>query len=309
MSYPRSLLPLLLTLLAACGETREGASPTPAAAEGAVAVVDDAGDTVRLPRPARRIVSLIPSANETLLALGAGDRIVGRTRYDEAPELAALPSVGGGLDPSLETLLSLRPELVIAWASEKRSAVRYRLEEMGIPVFAVDPQDTADVFRSIHALGALTGRSPAADSLAASIRGELEEVRTSVAGRPRPSVFFVVWNDPPMTAGPETFVAQLIGVAGGRTVFPDLRANWPQVSMEEIVRRQPEVVVLPVGEDGALSLERLRAAPGWRDLRAVREGRVATVPANLVSRPGPHVGEAARALRDAIGSAAGGARP
>jgi iron complex transport system substrate-binding protein len=313
----RALGALLLPLLAACGEgAGEGASAPhadrAASLDSAVLAVDDTGDTLRLPAPARRIVSLVPSANETLVALGAADRIVGRTRYDEMPELASLPSVGGGLDPSLETLASLRPDVVVAWASEKRSAVRERLEEMGIRVFAVDPQDTADVFRTVARLGEITGRGRAADSLSAEIRRELEVVRASVAGRPTPSALFVVWHDPPMTAGPRTFIAQLIGVAGGRTVFPDLEANWPQVSLEEIVRRQPDVVVLPVGENPAQTVERLRSAPGWRELRVVREGRVAQVPANLTNRPGPNLGAAARALRDALHPAtpsAGAPRP
>lgn len=292
---------LFALAFAACGEgaapRRDAAAPP---AEGSVSRTDDGGRAVRLARPARRIVSLVPSATETLVALGARDRMVGRTDFDAGLGVDSLPSVGGGLDPSLERLAALRPDLVIGWETDGRAELRDRLVALGIPVFSVATEDTADVFRSIANLGALTGEARAADSLAASIRAELDAVRASVAGKARPSVFYLVWNDPPMTAGPRTFVAELIGVAGGQTVFPDVEALWPQVAMEEIVRRQPDVVVVPVGEAGAAKVEELRAASGWRELSAFREGRAVTVPTEVLNRPGPKIGEAARLLARAI---------
>jgi iron complex transport system substrate-binding protein len=269
-------------------------------ADSVVAITDDTGHEIRLARPAQRVVSLIPSATETLLALGARKQIVGRTRYDVAPEVMDLPSVGGGLNPSLEALTALRPELVIVWEGERSRGLRPQLEALGIAVFALAADDTTDVFRSIVQLGQLTGHSRAADSVAAAIRADLESVRASVRGRPPPSVFYVVSTDPPITAGPRTFIGQILELAGGRSIFPDVAKDWPTVAMEEIVRRQPEVVVLPEGEDPVRSLEALRTSSGWRELRAVSEGRVVRVPTELVNRPGPNLGRAARALRDAL---------
>lgn len=304
----RAALPLLLpALLGACAgeEPRARASSL---ADSAVSVVDDAGRTVRLARPARRIVSLLPAGNEALLALGAGDRIVGRTRYDEMPELAGLPSVGGGLDPSLEALAALRPDLVLAWEPPGGSRVRARLEELGIAVLALETRDTAAIFRTIHNLGHLSGRGAAADSLARHVRARLDSVRASVPPGPRPRVLYVVSVDPPMLAGTDNFLAELIGVAGGEPVGVSAghKGHSPQVSREELLRIRPDVVVLPVGEDPTASVERLRAEPGWREMPAVREGRVVTVPADLMNRPGPEIGESARVLRDAIRSVRGG---
>jgi iron complex transport system substrate-binding protein len=297
-------LPLLalLLLLPACGggdaPARAAAAPP---ADSAVTVVDDAGRTVRLPRPARRVVSLIPSATEVLLALGAGGRLVGRTDFDHGPGVDLLPSVGGGMTPSIEAVAALRPDLVLGWETRGDQSTRRRLEELGIPVFAVEVDDTVGVFRTVASLGRLTGRAPAADSLAARLRRELAEVRASVAGRPRPTVFFLVWNDPPMTAGAGTFISQVLGVAGGRNVFADVAGEWPNVALEEIVRRQPDFVVLPLGEKGgAHDVDRLRRSPGWRELRAMREGRIVTIDAELMNRPGPRLGEAARTLRDRL---------
>lgn len=289
----RAALLAAVLALGGCGraDARAGA---PA---GAITLTDDAGQTLTLPRPARRVVALIPSANETLLAIGAGGTLVGRTDFDHGPALDSLPSVGGGIDPNLEKLASLRPDLVIGWETHKPQ-VRERLRELGIPVFAVRTEDTTDVFRTLRNLGRLTGHAPAADSLAAHLRGELDAVRASVAGLPRPSVFFVVWNDPPMAAGPGTFISQLIEVAGGTNVFPDAREKWPTVSMEEVVRRQPRVVVLPVGESGSPRID-VRGA-GWRDLSAMRGRGPVLLPADQVNRPGPHMGETARLLRDAL---------
>jgi iron complex transport system substrate-binding protein len=301
----RPLAPLALALLAACAGDRR-ASEARAFASGvaprdsAIQATDDGARTVRLAGPARRVISLIPSATETLMALGATDRLVGRTRYDVAPELAALPSVGGGIDPSVEAIVALAPDLVLAWENDERRAVPGKLAALGIPVFSLRTVDTTDVFRGIANLGRLTGRDSAATELAARMRGELDAVRRSVAGRPRPAVMYVVFNDPPMTAGPDTFIGQLIAVAGGRSVFEDERALWPTVAMEEIVRRRPDLVVLPVGEFRANAVSTLRERAGWRDVDAVRAGRIATVPANLLSRPGPNIGAAARALRAAF---------
>lgn len=298
----RRRLPALLAataLLAACGDRGEGARAS-AAADSSVTLVDDAGRTITLPRPAQRIVALVPSITGTVVAIGAADRLAGRTDFDHGPAVDSLPSIGGGLDPSVETLVSLRPDLVLGWETSGRPELRDRLTALGIPVFAIKTEDTTDVFRAIRNVGRLTGRTRAADSLAASLRRELEEVRASVAGAARPSVFFMAWNDPPLTAGPNTFVSQVIEIAGGRNVFADATALWPTVSLEEIVRRQPDYVVVPVGEEGSGKLDELRRSTGWRELRALQQGRGVRVPSDVVNQPGPGLAEAARAMRDAI---------
>jgi len=265
-----------------------------------IVVVDDDGDTTRLAAPARRVISLIPSATETIIALGAAKQIVGRTRYDVARQVSSLPSVGGGLDASVEAIVALRPDLVIVWENDTRGATRAKLATLHIPAFSLRTQDTSDVFRGIGNLGRVLGRDGAAIALATSIRATLDSVRREVASRPRRSVLFVVYPDPPMTAGPGTFIDQLIGVAGGHSVFADSRGLWPTVSMEEIVHRRPDLVIVPQGEFKQNSLEQFRARHGWRDLSAVRDGRIATVSADLTQRPGANIGAAARALQAAI---------
>ncbi len=297
----RAALAAALPALAACGgDDASARPPAQSAASAAVQVTDDAQQLVRLDRPAARIVSLIPSATDLLVAMGARGQLAGRTDFDKDSAVAALPSVGGGLDPSLEALVALRPDLVISFETQGDAALRTRLREMGIPVYALAAQDTADIFRALANLGTLAGRRPAADSVAGAMRAELEAVRRSVAGRPAPSVLYVAWVDPPMIAGPTTFLSELVTVAGGRPVFHDVKQEWPQVSIEEIVSRKPQVVIIPSGAGAEFSADALRTAPGWRELAASPGTRVAEVPVAVVNRPGPRLGEAARALRDAI---------
>lgn len=272
----------------------------PKAARESIELTDAAGHIVRLDRPAHRIVSLIPSATETLVAIGAGGDLIARTRYDNAPEVAALPSVGGALDASVETIVSLRPDLVIAWQSESRQVTRERLVALGIPVIVLRTEDTTDVFRGIVSLGQLTGRDSAATAVASSIRATLDSVHRAVAGRPEPKVLYVGFTDPPMTAGPRTFIGQLISLAGGTSIFTDSSQLWPNVAMEEIVRRDPDILIVPVGDSATNSLDHLRQLTGWRALRAVRDGHVVSVSADLLNRPSPSIARSARVLLEAI---------
>ncbi|HEV3049232.1 MAG TPA: helical backbone metal receptor [Longimicrobium sp.] len=287
----------LLLPLAACGrEAQEGAS----ASSAPIAVGDDAGDTLRLPSPAQRIVSLAPNATETLVALGARPQLVGRSDYDTGLGVDSVASVGGALDPSLERLVALRPDLVIGWRSAGANPVRDRLRELGIPFLAVRTTDTTDIYRIIGVLGRVTGRDASADSVSAAVRAQLAAVRASVAGRPPRTAFYVVGDEPLMTAGPGTFTVQLLELAGGRTAFPDATGQPQYVSMEELVRRQPEVVLLPVGEGGEARVAELSKRPGWRELNAFRVGTVHALPADAVNRMGPGIAETARLFRDAL---------
>jgi iron complex transport system substrate-binding protein len=283
---------ILLLLLTAC--QRGERKPTPASAP--IALTDDAGHAVQLAVPAQRIVSLVPSVTETIIALGVGSRIVGRTEYDRDPSLAAVPLIGRGLSPSVEAIIALHPELVVVWASDKRGDLRGQLEQAGIPVFAFEVQDTADAWRVVRVMGEALGRQAAGGRLLDSIRASLHETQSMAAQRSRRRVFYVVYNDPPMTAGPGTFIDQLLDIAGAENVFGDATSNWPTVSLEEVVQRDPDIVVLPVGEMSAQVGERLRSTAGWRDLRAVKNGCIALVDADLVNRPGANVAVAARRL-------------
>jgi len=282
----------LLLLLAACQGGARDASSGPAS----IALTDDAGHAVQLAAPARRVVSLVPSVTETVIALGASDRIVGLTEYDHDTTLAAVPLIGRGLSPSVEAIIALRPDLVVVWASDKRGDLRSQLEKASIATYAFNVQDTTDAYRVVTVMGQALGRQAAGDRLLDSLRASLKETQSIAANRSRRRVFYVVYNDPPMTAGPGTFIDQLLDIAGAENVFKDATSNWPTVSLEEVVKRDPDVVVLPVGEMSSQIGERLRSTAGWRDLRAVKNGCLALVDADLVNRPGTNVAVAARRL-------------
>jgi iron complex transport system substrate-binding protein len=307
----RSLRHLALLLLAACsGDPDEGADrpgathatdPAPVAAtvQTAVNVTDDAGRAVHLDAPARRIVSLVPSVTETVVALGAAKRLIARTDYDHGAAVDHLPSLGGGLDPSPEALVALDPDLVVGWSSARDGRLRGLLETAGIPFYAAAIEDTTDVFRTFDRIGRLVGAHGAAEGLAGAVRDSLAAVAAERPPGPRPTVLFTILGVPPRTAGPDTFIAQLIEIAGGRTAFPELDERWPEVSLEAVVARQPDVLVVPV-VPGGRPLAMLADRAGWRDLEAVRRGRVVGVDADLFTRPGPRLPQAARALQRAL---------
>lgn len=250
--------------------------------------------------PAQRVVSLVPSVTDAIVALGAADRLVGRTRYDTAPEIADLPSVGGGLDPSLEALIALEPDLVIGWESAEYRGLRSRLEAGGIAFHATSIEDTTGVFRSLDELGTLLDLPDRAAVLAAEVRASLAAVSTAGLRHPKPTVFYALLGDPPRTAGRRTFVGQLVEIAGGAPAFGELHEGWPEVSLEAVLAAQPDILVVPT-DDPMIEVERAFAEqPGWRDLDAVREGRIVVIPTDLLNRPGPHLGTVARTLYDAL---------
>lgn len=293
----------LFLLLAACSAgPGEGPDRTPGARpteRSPIELTDDAGRAVHLDRPARRIVSLVSSVTETVVALGEAERLIARTDYDRGAAVDHLPSLGGGLDPSPEALVALDPDLVVGWSSARDGRLRGLLETAGIPFYAVVIEDTADVFRTFDRVGRLVGAQAAAERLAGAVRDSLAAVAAERPAGPRPTVLFTILGSPPRTAGPDTFVAQLIEIAGGRIAFPELDERWPEVSLEAVLDRQPDLLLVPV-EPGGRPLAMLAGRAGWRDLEAVRTGRVIGVDADLLTRPGPRLPEAARALQRAL---------
>lgn len=287
----------LLTITSLVGVSAcAGAQPPPA--DGAI--VDDLGRTVTVDSPPSRIVALVPSITDLILALGEGDRLVARTRYDTDPRLAALPAVGGGLDPNIEAIIALRPDLVVVWPGADQPLIG-QLDAAGIAVYGAGSQSLEDQERHTRQIGRLLGVEARADSLLAHLDSSFAALATALAGVPVISALYVAWHDPPMTTGPGTFVDSIMSVAGGRNIFDDATSDWPQVNMEEIVSRDPDVLILPVpvtGDSGAIAW--VHQTPGWRDLRAVRTGRVLLVDSELFSRPGPRIIDAANQLAELL---------
>jgi ABC-type Fe3+-hydroxamate transport system substrate-binding protein len=289
----------MLIAVALCAACRDAAPRAPASQPAPIEVADDAGRTVRLNAPAERILSLVPAQTGILLELGVRERLIARTAFDVQPELAGLPSIGNALTPNLEWIAARQPDLVISWADAQSRSVVARLAQLGIAAYASSVESIDDIERSVQRLGALTGRTHAADSIVARMRARLDSVRGDVARYQRRGVLYVIGIDPTMAAGPHTFVDEAITIAGGDNVFADAAGRWPLVSMEEIVRRDPDVIVLATTPDRAAAdalIARLRTDPGWRDLRAVQNGRVYWADPALFNRPAPSVADAARAL-------------
>jgi len=252
-------------------------------AEAAVAVLDDGGREVRLAQPARRIVSLAPHVTELLFSAGAGDRIVGVVEYSDYPPAARqLPRVGAYNAVDMERILALRPDLVVAWASGNPPALIEQLRELGLTVFLSEPRELEDVASNLERLGRLAGTGATARAAANVFRQRLRALREHYAGRAPVSVFYQIWHRPLMTVNGEHLISKVIRLCGGRNVFADLPALVPKLEMEAVLAADPQAIVAGVREPGDEAWR--QDWRRWRQLRAVREGHLISVPADLLQR-------------------------
>ena len=270
-------------ILGACERSPRAVGPSTA---------DDFGDTIVMTRRPQRIVSLNPATTELLYAIGAGGRMVGRTAYDLWPEAArTLPDLGPGLRPNVESVLAAKPDLVVLYASDDNRDAARRLRAAGVATAAYRVDRLADFMRVTRALAILTGDTAAARATIDSVRGTLDRVRAATTSLPAPTVFWPLYDQPLLAVGGGSYLDELIAIAGGRNVYGFMSAPSPQITVEDLIQRDPDVVLVPpASRTRYLSDIRLRA------LRAVRDGRVLSVDTTIVLRPGPRLGEAARSL-------------
>lgn len=252
-------------------------------------VVDETGRTVVVPQSPQRIVSLAPSVTETLYALGQDEKIVGDTDYcDYPPAATRKPHVGAVLNPSIERIVSLKPDLVIGIAEANRRETADQLARLGIPLYGLSDKSLDDVLKSIRDLGRLLDCPSQAAALASGLDDRVLAVERRVAGQAEPRVLFVTWYQPLITVGSHSFVADVIRRAGGRSISDDLPGEWPRLSIEAVLARRPDIILLPKSHAYTPSLDELRHLPGWRDLAAVKAGRVYFISDTIV-RPCPRL--------------------
>ena len=289
-------LPLAAALACVlCSHTKLQAQNVP------IRVEDDAGRVLVLEASPQRIVSLVPVATEILFSLGEGSRLVGRSRFDDyPPEARDVPDVGDAIRPSVETVVVRDPDLVILiGGSDNADAVR-EMERLDVPHLVVLFNTLEELHDNIIRLGRIVDREARARGLWEGIEGDMEAVRSAVAGKPTPAVYYDVGYPPAFTIGAGSYLDALLATAGGRNVFGDLVAPSPQVSLEAIIARDPDVIIYPVSGSGPTHSAGPPERPGWENLRAVKQGAVLEVPADLMHRLGPRVGQAARILAEAL---------
>jgi ABC-type Fe3+-hydroxamate transport system substrate-binding protein len=271
-----------------------GVACRPAERAGPVSVTDALGRVVSLAGPPRRIVSLAPATTELLFALGAGDRLVGRTRWCDYPaEALAVPSVGDGLNPSIEAVAATRPDLVVMYATSANAPAVEQLSRLGIPAVNVPMDRLADVSASARLLGRLLGDSGGADAIADAFDSALAALGAPPAGG-GPRVAMVVWDNPPMVIGAGSFLHELVELAGARNVFGDIATPSPTVSVETIAARNPDAVVVSTGDSAAPAWA---DRPEWRVVPAVRARRFVHLHGSEFHRPSLRAPQAIARLR------------
>lgn len=299
LSFPRVVsFAVLVSLIAGCSRGEEHGSARAAnvpATPGAPAFVDDFGERVAL-APAARIASLNPTTTEILFTIGAGSRLVGRDSYDEWPAAAkSLADLGPGISPNVERIMGARPDLVVLYASNDNRAAASALRAAGIRVVGLKIDRIADFRRAAQVLGAVAGDTLAARVTVDSVERTLARIRAATAPLPHPRVLWYLWDNPVLVLGNGSYQSELLAIAGGANVYADRAAPAAQVSLEDVLRRDPEVIFVDPGNSAAL-----RESARWRSVAAVRAGRVVEIDDALLNRPGVTLGMAARSLARAL---------
>jgi iron complex transport system substrate-binding protein len=248
-------------------------------------LTDETGRKVTVPDHPHRIVCLVPSVTDTVFALGSGDDVVAISDYTTYPPAALKkPSVGGLVKPSIETILSFHPDLVIGTQIPGSDETTTQLESVGVPVYLVNPLGLDGILKSVTNMGNALNRIPQAAALDASLTKRIAAVKAQTAGKPAPRVLMPIWYDPIITIGKRAFITEMIATAGGKSVTDDLAPDWPQISMEAVIARAPEALVLIRG--GKISLDMLRVRPGWSSLPAIKSQKIFYV-SNGIQDPSP----------------------
>jgi len=266
------------------------AASSPVAAVPLHDVVDEAGRSVRLPVNPVRVVSLAPSLTETVYALGDDTHLVGDTTYcDYPPDAQKKTKVGGVIDPNLEEIAALHPDLVLMTKGANRLDTVRALETLGIPSYATDPHTVEEIISSTQKLADILNVPAAGKTLADDLRKRLGELQVALQGATPRRVLFIVWMDPLISVSQKTFIADAIRQAGGISIVESSQ-EWPQISLEEVVHLQPEYLVFANSHtgEGQHDFAALATRPGWRNLDAVRNGRYAVV-SDAINRPSPRI--------------------
>lgn len=247
-------------------------------------IVDDAGKTHHFKQPVKRIVSLMPHATELLFEVGAGDRVVGAVKYSDYPEAAkSIPRVGGYSALNIEAIVALQPDLLIAWPEGNRTRELERLKSLGLPILVSDPRTFKDIANALKVYGKVTGENKKAEAAIESFNKKYHFLRETYSQQEIVSVFYQVWNSPLMTQNGNTFISQAIELCGGVNIFSELPMTNPQVSIESILIKDPQVIVA-----SGMGKARPEWLDDWRQyktLQAVEKNHLFHILPELFQRP------------------------
>ena len=290
-------------VLAGCGSNSGsggGASPAASASStsGPISVTDGSGATVTLQQPATRIVSLAPANTEIAYAVGAGDKMVAGTSYDDYPAAAkSLPKIGDFANPSVEKIASFNPDLVLA-AGGIQAGLRSKLEQLGMQVYVVDPKTYDGVMTEIADVGRLAGTAAQAQQVVDTMKKAQADVQAKVGSAPKVTTFLEIYSKPLMTAGAGTFINDMIGIAGGANIGAAAGSGYPNFSTEILFKDDPAVYI---ADSGSMSTPGdLTKRAGYSDLTAVKDGHVYVIQDNLIARPGPRLAQGLQDLAKMI---------
>ena len=295
MKKRRSRLRTFVVIGALVGTLFGGLSSILLAAEFPLRIVDGLGREVNISKPPETIVSLAPSNTEILFALGLVDKLVAVSQYcNYPPEVQNKPKVGGFSTINIEKVVSLEPDLVLATGGVQKKVVR-DLERLGLTVISLDAKRIGDVLENILLVGKVTGRVESAKRLRSNLEERIRTVANKTGDLPdtqRPRVFYEVQYDPLMTAGPGTFIDDLIHLAGGANIASDSAIKYPVYNLEILIERNPEVIIVSFSHGSIMaSVEGVKNRKRWQITDAVKNNRVYGIHADLVSRPGPRIAD------------------
>lgn len=257
-------------------------------------IIDDAGRSVTLSGPPKRIMTLTPGHTEILFALGAEDRIVAVDQWSDFPDAAKVKPRVAPFSPNLEQVLRLNPDLILSTHGGAEPLLPLERHGMSVMIFA--PRTLEHLYRNILLIGRIVNAETRADDLVNAMRQRVAAVVAKARDAPRPKLFVEVDGadpDRPFTAGSGSFIDALVQLAGGVNIAAHSRTAWPQFSLEELIKADPDLIILadPLAPSTLDAAGLAARRPGWGRLRAVRRGAVAAIDANLISRPGPRIVE------------------